>query len=86
MHTAASVQRLASGRKLGEGLLCRFACFCLILCVEGQSVNGSVALIVMLGCACLLHVTDHNSGCCKSAEAAAFRHLKTCFPLVIQRL
>lgn len=51
-----------------------------------QPVNGCVALVVLFGYASLLHVTDRKSRCCKSAEAAIFRHFKTCFPLVIQRL
>lgn len=74
-------------RKVGEGLLCWFACFSLMMFMRPACVwNGCVALIVLLGYACLLHVTNPKSGDCKSTEVAVFRHLKTCFLLVIQRL
>lgn len=81
------VQRLPSGRKLGEGLLCRFACFCLIICLQDRFVYpacewscGPSSAVEL----CLFAPRDRSkSRCCKSAEAAIFRHFKTCLLLVI---
>lgn len=55
-------------KKISEGLLCRFACFYLMMFMRsacGWNGCGPRPLIVLFGYSCLLHMTNPKSRCCK---------------------